>query len=376
MTRLAFELAWASVRHARWRTLLLVSALGLTASLPLTVRWLVGSYADGLTARAQATPLVLGAPGNRFDVVLAALWFRQVKIDALPFAEIERVHADGQAVAIPLHVQFSARGHPIVGTTPEYHAHRALQPTQGTLPLRIGEATVGSAVAQALALKVGDPLLTDQKDVYNLAATYPLRLRVKGVLAPTGGPDDSAVFVDLKTAWIIGGVGHGHRATTGRVDSGEVQYQEITDANRASFHAHGDPGAHPVTAAIIVPRDAKARTLLKARTNVRGQAGMVAPVDVVDELLGVVVQVQRFLNANYAVIGVTALMFVGLIFGLSIRMRAGELAEYSILGAPRGFVGRLLIAEWVLLLLGAAVVAGVCTAVAAVLLPDLTSVAR
>ncbi|MGK0358661.1 MAG: putative ABC transport system permease protein [Bradymonadia bacterium] len=374
--RLPLRLAWQSVRHARWRTALLVFALGLTASLPLTVRWLVGSYGDGLTARAQATPLVLGAPGHRFDVVLAALWFRQVKIEALPFAEIERIHAEGQAVAIPLHVQFSARDYPIVGTTPEYHAHRQLRLAQGTQPLRIGEATVGAAVAKALSLTVGDPLLTDQKDVYNLAAAYPLRLRIKGVLAPSGGPDDTAVFVDLKTAWIIGGVGHGHRSASGRVESGEVQYQEITDANRASFHAHGDPGGHPVTAALIVPRDAKARTLLKARTNVRGQASMVAPIDVVDELLGVVVQVQRFLNANYALIGVSALIFVGLIFGLSVRMRAAELAEYSVLGAPRGFVARLLLAEWLLLLLGAALVAGGCTLIATRLLPNLASLAQ
>ena len=375
-TRLAFRLAWRSVRHARWRTTLLVLALGLTASLPLTVRWLVGTYGDGLTARAEATPLVLGAPGHRFDVVLAALWFRQVNITPLPFAEVQRVHAEGQAVAIPLHVQFSARGYPLVGTTPEYYEHRELRVTGGTAPLRIGEAAIGAAVAEALSLNVGDPLLTDQKDVYNLAAAYPLRLRVKGVLAPTGGPDDSAVFVDLKTSWIIAGIGHGHRDATGRVDSGELEYQEITDDNRARFHAHGDAGGHPVTAALIVPRDRKARTLLKARTNVRGASAMVAPRDVVDELLGVVVQVQRFLSANYAVIGVTALMFVGLIFGLSVRMRSAELAEYSVLGAPRGFVAQLLIAEWTLLLLGAAVVAGVAVIVGAWLLPDLTSLAR
>ena len=376
MTRLAFRLARQSIRHARWRSILLVLALGLTASLPLTVRWLVGSYGDGLTARAQATPLVLGAPGHRFDVVLAALWYRQVKIEPLPFAEIERIHTDGQAVAIPLHVQFSARTHPIVGTTPEYYAHRGLRFSAGTQPLRIGEAVVGATVAESQSLDVGDPLLTDQKDVYNLAAPYPLRLRIKGILAPTGGPDDSAVFVDVKTAWIIGGIGHGHRAATGRVESGEVQYQEITDANRASFHAHGDAAGHPVTAALVVPRDSKARTLLKARTNVRGQASMVAPIDVVEELLGVVVQVQRFLNANYAVIGVSALIFIGLIFGLSVRMRSAELAEYSILGARRGFVARLLLAEWILLLLGAALVAGVCTLIAASLLPDLANLAR
>ena len=31
-----------------------------------------------------------------------------------------------------------------------------------------------------------------------------------GILAPTSTPDDEAVFVDIKTAWVISGIGHGH----------------------------------------------------------------------------------------------------------------------------------------------------------------------
>jgi putative ABC transport system permease protein len=372
--RLAFSLAWRSVRYARWRSSLLVLALGLTAALPLTVRWLVDSYATGLRARADATPLVMGSVGSRFDLVLTALWFRQTNVKPLPYAEIERINQEGAAVAIPLHVRFSARGHPLVGTTPEYFEHRRLACTTGTSPLRIGDVTIGAGVAQALGLTTGDALLTDQKDVYNLAAAYPLQMTVAGVLAPTGGPDDSAVFVDLKTAWIIAGIGHGHAPDA--VESGAVRYQRITDANRHTFHAHGDPGGHPVTAALVIPRDAKARTLLKARTNVAGAARLVSPGAVVDELLAVVVQVQRFLDANYAVITISALIFVGLIMGLSIRMRAAEWAELDALGAPRRFAVQLFVVEWLILAAGAMLLAALALWVGMSLLPDLTSLAR
>lgn len=372
--KLAFALAWRSVRHARWRSALLVLALGLTAGLPLTVGWLVDSYATGLRARAAATPLVLGSVGSRFDLVLTALWFRQNPIKPLPYAEIERLNQTGEAVAIPLHVRFSARGAPVIGTTPEYFEHRRLQTALGQHPLRIGDVVVGAEVAHARQLKPGDALLTDQKDVYNLAAAYPLELRVSGVLAPTGGPDDSAVFVDLKTAWIIAGLGHGHAPDA--VESGARRYQRITDANRHTFHAHGDPGGHPVTAALVLPRDAKARTVLKARINVAGAARLVSPGAVVDELLGVVVQVQRFLDANYLVIGISVALLIGLIMGLSIRMRAAEWATFDALGAPRHFAVRLFVAEWLILALAAGLLALGVTLIATWALPDLTSLAR
>ena len=37
---------------------------------------------------------------------------------------------------------------------------------------------------------------------------------VVGILGPTRTADDQAVFVDLKTAWVIQGLGHGHQDVT------------------------------------------------------------------------------------------------------------------------------------------------------------------
>ena len=77
-----------------------------------------------------------------------------------------------------------------------------------------------------------------------------------------------AVFVDLKTAWIIEGLGHGHpdlaapEAAAGVLSREEnritanasvLQYNEITEDNIDSFHFHGDPSGFPITALIAVP---------------------------------------------------------------------------------------------------------------------------
>ena len=39
-------------------------------------------------------------------------------------------------------------------------------------------------------------------------------MKVVGVLSPVATPDDEAVFVDVKTAWVIAGLAHGHDDVT------------------------------------------------------------------------------------------------------------------------------------------------------------------
>ena len=53
--------------------------------------------------------------------------------------------------------------------------------------------------------------MSDPLNVFDLSGTYPLKMRVVGVLEKSGSADDDAVFVDLHTEWIISGIGHGHQ---------------------------------------------------------------------------------------------------------------------------------------------------------------------
>ena len=53
--------------------------------------------------------------------------------------------------------------------------------------------------------------MSDPENVFDLAGSYPIIMHVRGVLAPTGTADDGAVFVDIKTEWLIMGIMHGHQ---------------------------------------------------------------------------------------------------------------------------------------------------------------------
>ena len=64
--------------------------------------------------------------------------------------------------------------------------------------------------ARDLCLEVGDSLLSTPKTVYDQSQSFQLKMPIVGILEETGTPDDNAVFVSIRTAWVIDGIGHGH----------------------------------------------------------------------------------------------------------------------------------------------------------------------
>ncbi len=360
----SLRLGLAYLKRQRAKTLLLVGALTLTFGLPAAIRVVVGEAERHLRSRAEVTPLLIGAPGSALELVFNGLYFSKPEVSTLSRREVEAAASDGQATVIPLYARFAAGEHRIVGTTLDYFRFRGLEVADGKPMMRLGDCVVGHAVAEATGLKPGDSLVSSPEAVFDLAGVYPLKMRVTGILAPSGTPDDRAVFVDLKTSWIIEGLAHGHQdarevdedqrltTATGDGDSGAVtlnasvvEYTEITEENLASFHFHGDPGTFPVTAAIVVPRDQKARTILLGRYQDIGRTGvlLVEPVEVMDELFTTVFQVQRLVVGALALVGAAALAIAILVFLLSNRLRAREFSSLRQIGADPATI-RLLVA--------------------------------
>ncbi len=112
-------LAWRYMAHHRVKTGILVGAIALIAFLPAGLYVLIGQSASALTARADATPLLIGARGSTLELVLNSLYFGSEVREPTHFAEMERVAASGLADPIPLYVRFRAGGQPIVGTALE-----------------------------------------------------------------------------------------------------------------------------------------------------------------------------------------------------------------------------------------------------------------
>ena len=74
---------------------------------------------------------------------------------------------------------------------------------------------------------------------------------------------------------------------------------EITPENLDSFHFHGDWSAFPLTAILCLPRDAKSATIIAGRYHVSKDYQMLVPRGVVDELVGIVLRLKRFLEEHF-----------------------------------------------------------------------------
>lgn len=378
-------LAWRYLRHRPGRSLVLSVGIALTLLLPLAVGTLVDDYGAALVSRARATPLVVGAPGSRYDLVLSSLYFTGRTPRGTSMAELERVAESGLALPVPLHARATAGGAPLVGTSHDYFLVRGLAARRGSLPLRLGDAVLGAAVARELGLEPGDSLLSDQQNLYDISRAYPLRMRVTGVLAPTGSPDDAAVFTSVETAWVVEGLGHGHQDAAdageevllGRDEEGVVfspavvEYTEITEENIASFHFHGEPADLPLTGILVVPHDERASTLLKARYRVSDTAQMLVPLEVVEELLGLVLRLKLFLDANALLVAVATVLFLGVVVGVSLEARRGEMRTLARIGCARGTVARVFSTELSLLVLAGVLLAAVCAGLLWALAPPL-----
>ena len=343
------------------------------AALQVVVR----EAARSLTARADATPLLLGARGSAVDLTLGALYFREPSLDPTTFAESELVGDSGLAGAIPLHLRYEVRGHRIVGTTLGYLDFRGLEVASGRRFAMLGECILGHKAARALRAGVGDHVLSTPTSAFDVAGSFPLKMPVVGVLAAKGTPDDEAVFVDLKTTWVISGLAHGHQDVTvpeaasgvlSRTEDNVVanasvlSYTEITPDNIDSFHFHGDIADFPLTAIIAVPNSEKSGTLLRGRfLDPEEKHQVQKPSDVVLELLATVFTIQGFVVAALLLVAATTLATMALVFSLSLRLRRREIETMIKIGGARTSIAAVVVSEILGVLLAGTVAAALLT---------------
>jgi putative ABC transport system permease protein len=383
-------LAWRYVAYHRWKTFILVLAITLVVFLPATLNILVERSAQQLMARAAATPLLMGAQGSPLELALNSLYFEGGNPKTMAFSDIDAISSSGLAQPIPLYARFKSNGYPIVGTTPDYIDFRNLQTTAGRTFVLLGEAVVGSNVARELGLSVGDAIVSAPESAFNLAGVYPLKMTIVGILAPVFSADDNAVFTDIKTTWVIEGLGHGHQdleqkqaaaAVLKRDDNtivanaSLVQYNEITADNADSFHFHGDTSGYPINGIVVVPNDEKSGVIFQGRIeNTDGAAQIIRPDTVINALLETIFTVQQYVIAAVSVVGGATVMLAILVFMLSLRLRKRERLTLFKIGGSKGVIAGVMAAEVLTVLFASLIFAAALTALIAAYGTDLIRV--
>lgn len=358
-------LAWRYLLFHKIRSVVLIACITIIAALPLALEILVSESERQLSLRAESSPLLVGAKGSALDLVMNSLYFSDTAPEPVTMAAVEQIVESDLAAPIPLNISYRARGFPIVGTTLDYFDFRQLEVDRGQLFTIIGQCVVGAGVAEAIGLSAGDYITSSPEAMFDITGVYPLKMKVTGILKETHSADDRAVFADIHTAWIIGGLGHGHTDVTRTSDESVIlkrdsanvtanakllQYQEITEDNIDSFHLHGDQATFPLTAVLTVPFDAKSGTILQGRYLDKDiDYQIVEPAKVIDSLMASIFRIRNVLDAIIVVVGSATVMALVLVFALSLRLREKEIATIYRLGSRRATIARLLGAEIVII---------------------------
>jgi putative ABC transport system permease protein len=347
------------------RTLILIASIGIIIFLPNGLQKLIEESESQMMARADSTPLVIGTKGSSTDLVINSLYFRQEKIESMTMMTTGVLKETGLGYPIPLLSTFKARGYAIAGTNLDYFDFRKMKIIKGRKFSFVGECVIGSRVAGKLDITIGDSLISSPENYFDFAGVYPLKMDVVGVLQETNTPDDYTIFTDLKTNWIIMGLGHGHQDLTKTLDqsvilnkdSGNVtanaklfMYNEITKQNLESFHFHGNPEKYPITSIIFVPKDIKSGTILRGKFEVRDILNqIVVPTKVVETLLQSIFRIKQIFNTVFVLVGFATLLILGLIVALSLRLRKDEIHTMFTIGSSKAKIFEILGLELLIL---------------------------
>ncbi|WP_020475410.1 FtsX-like permease family protein [Zavarzinella formosa] len=342
------RLAWFYLRFHPWKTGLQVTAVMLVLAVPGILWTLARQGEHHLTERAAKTPLLIGSRGSPLELTLNSLYFRSDPLPPMKFGEVKRIEESGLGDPIPLYVRFKSQRDPVVGTAPEYFPFRGLRLKEGDGLGRLGDCVAGSRVAARRGIKTGDFVVSSPEQAFDVAGVMPLRMRVTGVLAESGTPDDDAIFTSLRTTWVIAGIGHGHENPDMEhaVPGATPTYMEVTDANVNTFHFHGNRDDFPVSALIVMPGDEKSATRLIGRyQSPENPLQIVEPDRVMSGLLDTVVTIRAFALAALALVGLATVLLLGVLQALSFRIRRREIEILHQLGASRWRVRMLLASD-------------------------------
>lgn len=246
--------------------------------------------------------------------------------------------------AVPTQLGDSYRGLPVMATTREFFER--FQPSlEAPWKLREGavfsnpfEVVLGSAAAKATLLRIGDTIHLTHGMAGDPSAHehYEYDYKVVGVLEPTGGSHDRAIFTDLRSAWII----HAHDRRTG-ADSGATRTTEadLTDADRLITGVYAKAFTRPGSSASAVMPSVLAELRRDPSITVA------QPAREIERLFTIVGSIDQLILGIAAVVLVSSGIAIMLALYNSMEQRRRQIAVLRVLGASRGRIFGLVLTE-------------------------------
>lgn len=332
MSLFRLSLAYSRLRLAT--TLLSIALLALGVCTIVVLLLLGHQLRNRIESEIRGIDLVVGAKGSPLQLLLSAVFQVDVPTGNVPLAEVEKIRRHPLvARSFPIAMGDSALGFRLIGTEPELLADRGGTIAQGRVWEAPMEAVLGSEVARATGLALGQNFVGAHGLTGGLLhADHPYT--VVGIAGRTGTALDRVILTAVESVW---------------------QVHERPDAaargaprNRTGTEAHAEEDRE-ITALLVRYRTPLAAVQLPRLVNAQPSLQAAVPAFEAARLLAVVG------------VGIDALRFFGVLLmgaaALSVLValtnaltdRRADLALMRVLGATRGLLVRALVLEALLL---------------------------
>jgi putative ABC transport system permease protein len=445
-----WKIAWRSLRQRPLSSTLTCVAMALGVALVtavLVVHYVVEQSFQRNTAVGYHM-VVGGKNGSKMELILSTVYHVGVADEPLPYLYYKEfiisTDADGHEHrgrfadfverAVPICLGDNYEGYRVVGTTPEmfdfvYAGDQKYEFSAGVV-FKSSEyftAVVGAEASRKTGLKVGDDFMpTHGVDESEAGHVHHDKFCIVGVLAPTGTPNDRAIFINIEGFYLLEGHakpgataakkqnddaqehhddGHDHPENRGGdekspVDDKDDHAEHGHDEHDHAGHDHAghDHGSHDhheplpesqreVTAILVLASmtygeamaDGIAGQLMQS-INEGSDAQAAVPLTEIQTLLTQFVDPLRWILLGLTILTVLV-AGVGVMVGIynSMTGRRHEIAVLRALGAGRSAVMFIVLLESIMLsIIGGffgAVLGHAIVGVAAVYLVDYTGVA-
>lgn len=303
-----------------------------------------------LEKNAKDIDLVVGAKGSPLQLVLSSIYYIDFPTGNIPLKDAEAIAANpGVRRAVPLALGDNYNGFRIVGTDTSFIHLYGLKVHSGRFWRNDFEVSIGSAVAEAAKLKVGDQFF----GVHGLSGNGEIHKRhayvVSGILASQGNVTDNLVMTNIASVWKMHD--HDHQGEL----PGPV-HKEDHHEGKADDHEH--QADREITSLLIqyrspmsvitFPRMVNQSTHMQAASPAMESARLFS-------LIGVGVDTLQWFAVLIMFI---AAMSVFISLFNSLKERKYDLAIMRSLGATRGVIFRIIIFQG-MILAGVGAIAGI-----------------
>ncbi|HZH54072.1 MAG TPA: FtsX-like permease family protein [Sphingobacteriaceae bacterium] len=232
-----FKLAWQYIKQNR-STAILGVLLAAFGSAILCILMLTSKQLENqLDQNSRGIDLVVGAKGSPTQLILSSIYHVDNPTGNIRYAEAQRLQANPFVrLAVPLALGDNFNGHRIIGTDSTFLQIYNMSLRDGQLFENDFEAVIGADVAAQQGLKIGDRFvgahgLSDEGHVHG---EHPYV--ITGILERSGRLTDRLILTTISSVWAVHGMDGDDQGSADDDENSE-------EADEDAVFAHGHSGA-------------------------------------------------------------------------------------------------------------------------------------